>query len=360
MSTVVSQAPAATGPQPPAAPPRLGGLFRAELRRRWRRRLVVLFGVGYLGLLLAGLAVVFATSSKDDAGARAEAQVRYEQVLADCQRYQQERPPPGSPEGPPAGFEEPPCEEQIGTVENFYYDPRFRVVEQLPELIVGSSVTWAMVAFLVGASALGADWSSRTLPALLTWEPRRVRVLLTKLAAVLLAVGLVAVLVQAITFAGGWLTGSLRGTFERVAPYPEAPPAPPNVWELMLHQSGRGILLALITVTMGFAAAGFFRATAGAVGLGFAYFVLGEFGLRALRPRWEPWLFTSNVGGLLERGGLHLQLLLPGFSYENGNLSEESFYQVHLNNLEAGLYLAGVAVAMLVLALLLFRRREIV
>ncbi|MDP9397200.1 MAG: hypothetical protein M3P96_04965 [Actinomycetota bacterium] len=212
--------------------------------------------MGYLGLLLAGLALVFTQHSRDDAGARAEAQARYEQILADCERYQQESP--GPPEGAPEGFEEPPCAEQVPSADQMYLDPRFRVVTQLPELILASSVTWAMVAFLVGASALGADWSSRTLPALLTWEPRRSRVLLTKLAAVLLATGLVAVLVQAITFAAGWLLGSLRGTFERAPAYSDAPPIAPNVWELMLHQSGRGILLALITVTMGFAAAGFF------------------------------------------------------------------------------------------------------
>ena len=210
MSTAVSSAPASTDPQPPAAPPRLGGLFRAELRRLRLRRLLVLFVVGYLGLLLTGLALVFTQHSRDDAGARAEAQTQYETILADCERYQQQSP--GPREGAPEGFEEPPCAEQVPTADQMYLDPRFRVVTQLPELLLASSVTWAMVAFLVGASALGADWSSRTLPALLTWEPRRARVLLTKLAAVLLATGLVAVLVQAITFAAGWLLGSLRGT----------------------------------------------------------------------------------------------------------------------------------------------------
>ena len=47
---------------------------------------------------------------------------------------------------------------------------------------------FAFMAFLVGATAAGAEWSAGTMQSLLYWEPRRVRVMVAKVAALAAAV----------------------------------------------------------------------------------------------------------------------------------------------------------------------------
>ena len=44
----------------------------------------------------------------------------------------------------------------------------------------------AVVAFIIGATWIGAEWSSRSLVALLFWVPQRMKVMATKIAVLVL------------------------------------------------------------------------------------------------------------------------------------------------------------------------------
>ena len=68
---------------------------------------------------------------------------------------------------------------------------------------VGFGVLSAVLAGLIGATWIGAEWSSRSLVALLFWVPQRMRVMGTKIAVLVGAALLLGVVAQA-----GWLAMS--------------------------------------------------------------------------------------------------------------------------------------------------------
>ena len=53
----------------------------------------------------------------------------------------------------------------------------------LPDVLMGTSLVLVSVGWMLGASAIGADWHAGHLTTILTWEPRRGRVLFAKIAA---------------------------------------------------------------------------------------------------------------------------------------------------------------------------------
>ena len=82
------------------------------------------------------------------------------------------------------------------------------------------------------------------------------------------------------------------------------------------------------------------RNTAVALGVGFGYLVIVENLVRGLRPQWTPWLLTDNAG-----------LFIVG--------SQSDFPLLQRTVAGAGLYLAAVAVALLLGASGAFRARDV-
>ena len=85
-------------------------------------------------------------------------------------------------------------------------------LRDLPEILQGISTFVILLGALLGASLGGADWTSDTITTLLTWEPRRIKVLLTRAAVVILFAFVITVGLQAIFAAVFWLGASTRGT----------------------------------------------------------------------------------------------------------------------------------------------------
>ena len=77
-------------------------------------------------------------------------------------------------------------------------DPRFHR-ERLKGVLQGVSGVLAIVAWALGASRIGAEFASRSMTTLLTWETRRWRVFVAKAAVALTATALLAVVVLALT-----------------------------------------------------------------------------------------------------------------------------------------------------------------
>lgn len=257
-------------------------LYAVELRRLWYRRAGKILALALIAITVITFAVTFRN-------ARSGGNVV--------------RPVPA--EAPPVEGELQPPPDVIYE-EGLFYDPRFVVHRELPNLVLGIGGLVAVGAFVFGATAGGADWSAGTVQALLFWEPRRIRVILAKAAALASVVIVFAFLMQLLSYGLGSLVASARGTFEGTDS---------QFWRELLGRSLRLSALAGFTSLLAFGIAGFTRNTGAALGVAFAYFVILENLLRVLRPRWQHYLLTENVDAFI-RDGVHLSLPAPPPAFE--------------------------------------------
>ncbi len=342
-----ASAPTRTGTDP-APPTPHGSLLRAEARRLRSRRLVrVLFVLGLLGLLTV-LAVETTQYARPSAAALVDAAQRRDAAVAEGRESHRlcladtDKPQGATPDqfcGPE------PTAEQYGQVEDFVQHRPFAMAGEGRAGVLGVGGLTAVLAFLLGASSIGAEWSTRSLVALLFWEPRRVKVMVTKVAVAAGAAAVLGLVAEAVWLGGARLLEALRGDPAAVAP--------PGLWGELLGTAGRAVLLVVLAALFGFGVANLLRSTAAALGVGFVYFSVAENVLRAVRPGWAPWLLTTNAAALLNPGGVRL----PPAPVRGGSSSEPVGRL--LTNLHGGLVL-GVAAALLVGAgVLLFTRRDL-
>ena len=166
---------------------------------------------------------------------------------------------------------------------------------------------------------------------LLTWEPRRGRVFLTKTAAVLLATSVFALVVLVLVAVAMLPALALHGAPLRASD--------PTIASLA-GTIGRGIALATVASGIGFAIATIGRNTATAVGAGFAYIIVFENILGSSIVRWRRWLLLGNV------------IVFVSGNDEGGDVTGRSV-------LAAGVFLTVVAVTFLVAAGGAFRTRDL-
>ena len=209
------------------------------------------------------------------------------------------------------------------------YTNHFRLAS-MPDVPLGTAFPLVVIGWLLGASSIGAEWHAGTLTTLLTWEPRRVRVALTKAIAAVVSVFLLTVVLQALLAAGLSLAASLNGSAAGSEGWLSETAA------IALRVSA----LAALAGAIGFAFAAVGRNTAAALGAGFAYVVVIENLVRGLKPEWSAWLFGENAG---------VFLLGPS----------NDFPFVDRSQLGAGIYLSLLAATLLAVATLVFRTRDV-
>lgn len=339
MSHTLEQPPAATPAPPPAAT--RGSLARAELHRLTARRfvrwLVVLSALGFLAVWAIALTQFARPSPELFEEARQErARIVAEQrmfCLEDIPANEQERSICAS------------REEDFGPVEAFLPKQPFDAAGGLPGGALAVAVTVSALTFLIGATYAGAEWSTKSIVALLFWEPRRLRVFAVKLAVLLGAVALLAALAQLVWLGAGALLTAWRGSWN----------LPGGFWSDLVGLQGRGVVLALTTAAFGFGLANLIRNTGAALGVAFAYFVLVESAVRIIRPAWQPYLVTENVAALVQRGGQTIFLPPEG----SGVVNFHEGPTLVLSNLRGGLTLAAYCLVVLLAGAVLFRRRDL-
>jgi ABC-type transport system involved in multi-copper enzyme maturation permease subunit len=199
-----------------------------------------------------------------------------------------------------------------------------------PDIALGTAFPLVVIGWLVGASFIGAEWNAGTVTTLLTWEPRRVRVVLTKATVAVVSVFALTLALQAVLTGCLALAASINGST-----------AGAQGW---LTDTGsvavRVSALAALAGAIGFAFAAVGRNTAAALGAGFAYVVVVENLVRGLEPEWTRWLFGENAG---------LFLLGPS----------NDFPYMQRSQLGAGIYLALLAATLVGVATLAFRARDV-
>jgi hypothetical protein len=154
----------------------------------------------------------------------------------------------------------------------------------------------AVLAFLLGASSIGAEMASGGVADLLLWRPRRLAVFSAKLAVLLGVVLAVAVTVTAVHVGGFWLLARLLGS-------PGTTTA--AFWGDLAWMCLRVTGLALVAAALGFAAAVVGQRTAAATGLLAVYAAGWEVGgrlvLDASRVRHhDGWFLTGQLAAWVD------------------------------------------------------------
>jgi ABC-type transport system involved in multi-copper enzyme maturation permease subunit len=307
-------------------------LLAGELRRVLARRMVrVLALLAVAGVAVAGVATFLNTEHLT----AAELQARRDDAAARRAACMAAPPPP--PDGRVRGPGEPPppvdpaakqefCRFTAGHVD----DSRFKL-RSLKGILQGTTAPLVVVAWLIGASVIGSDWQSRTITTILTWEPRRARVLLAKAVACIVVASVFAVVAQVVLAASLLPAAYLHGTTEGTG----------GGWlGSVVGVLGRGTALVAIATAVGFSVASIGRNTAAALGIGFAYFLVIENVVGNFLEDFRRWLVLGNA------------IVLVSGENSGGEVSGRSV-------VAAGLYLTAVGIVLLAAATTVFRRRDV-
>jgi ABC-type transport system involved in multi-copper enzyme maturation permease subunit len=299
-------------------------LLAVEVRRVVSRRLVRVSAALAVLAILAGATVAFLVSREMDPARLSRAQAARRAAIERCVAGQLGQVPANvRPED--RGWW---CADNVAPKAA---DRRFHY-EQLPQVLMGTSPLAIILGWLLGASLVGAEWHTGTMATLLTWEPRRLRVLLAKAAMASLFV--VALTVALLTLLGAalWPAGALRGTM---------PQAGSGWLGSTLGATLRSAGVAGLAAAVAFALAANCRSTAAALGIGFVQLAVVEAILRTVRPHWQHWLLGDNAAVVI------------------GN-QPQSLPLVDRSTPEAAALLVGYTAALLAVAAVTFRRRDVV
>lgn len=220
----------------------------------------------------------------------------------------------------------------------------FSFRDSAPAILGGAAIGLGLGAFLIGASYLGADISTRTLNTQLLFEPRRTRMFVTKVSGLSAGMAVFGILGLGLVAAGlygiAWRWGSLAKLT-------------PGFWQSLGLAGLRGLAVVIGAAVGGMALAALLRHTAAALGVLAAYAVIGEFVIRSVFERSQRWLFTNNLLAWLYDGHETSIWHCPKYG---GECTEQ---KIQLTVTQGGLYVGGLLLAAALLAWLAFRRRDV-
>jgi ABC-type transport system involved in multi-copper enzyme maturation permease subunit len=245
-------------------------LIRAERRRFVKRRMTVwmlAIGLVILGAVTAGLA---ATHHKPTpaiiAAAQADADQAYEQEVRNWQQYKADCE---AHAGPDAQEKCQGPQREWFKAENFM-PPQFDFKHQYGDILIIWAAIISMVGFVLGATFVGAEWSSGSMMNLLTWRPRRMNVLGTKLGVLLGWMTVAGVATFALWTAGLYAVGKISGNTDGMTS---------GTWQSFGLAGVRGVAMILAFTALGFGLASLGRHTALALGVAIAVVIVGQIGL---------------------------------------------------------------------------------
>jgi ABC-2 type transport system permease protein len=313
-------------------------LFRSEFLRARSRRLVPMVIVGGLLAVVVSLGLAAVYSHAPSQAALDKAQTEFDQQFQRCMN--------GKYLGPgqdvPPGFDTPEefCRANAGP-----YNLDGMQLRDLPEVLQGISTFVILLGALLGASLGGADWTNNTITTLLTWEPRRIKVLLTRALVVVLFAFAITIALQAVFAAVFWLGAATRGTTAFT---------PSGVWndvgQTLLRTSVVATAFALIALSIAMIG----RSTVASLGALVGYLILFEAVIAGFRPSIQAWLVV--------RAGIVVVSQTPILDYGSGISYSSSGYSdpiVLMSVARANVVVGVYVVALLALALVVFRRRDV-
>jgi ABC-2 type transport system permease protein len=325
-------------------------LTGVELRRLVARRLVVLGVIAVLGITVLMLAATWWNSRPLSAEQQQQNKVQFDQAHADWvknhEKYDQECRDSYADQPDP----KPSVEEMCNYVEpklSEWGKPQASFVEIMPDLLQGSSYLLAFAAFLIGASFVGAEFSSGSIGNWLTFEPRRLRVYGSKLTAA--AVGMVPVAAVSLALL-------LAGTYLIIAQMGVTTGLTGKVWGNLLETSGRAVVVAAVAGALGGVLALLLRHTAAAIGVIMGYLVLVEGVFGSTLEKVQPWLARLNFDAWVLHG--------TTYYLQNCKTTPEGYYNCEpvektLSFEHGAWYLGVLAVVLIALGAFVFNRRDV-
>jgi hypothetical protein len=166
----------------------------------------------------------------------------------------------------------------------------------LPEIFRGLAFISILIGLVIGASSIGASWQAGTMTTLLTWEPRRTRVVLTRAAIVFVGVFLLVLALLALFAVLFVVTTALRGETA----------VPPGWTRDSIEVALRVSALAAAASVVGASLAMIGRHTAAALGGVFVYLAVVEGVLRGINPRLSWLLLGDSIAAVVSARGLSI------------------------------------------------------
>jgi len=334
-----------TAPTTAAGPDvRRPSLLKAEARRFRSRRLIRnLFLLGIIGYVATTI-VLFTQYEKPSVEGLRAAQSRVDELVLEQTQYHADciktTPPDGMTADDYCG--PVPTAADFGDLSNFLPKQAFTLEQNLPVLSQVFGISLAGLAFLIGATWIGAEWSSKNLASWLTWQPRRLRVMAAKVTVLAAVTVVAATVVQLAWWGTGYLLASTRGVTS----------VPVDFWGDQWAMQGRLVVYAVLAALGGFALANLTHNTGAAFGIAFIYFAGIETAVRLINPEWQRWLLSDNSIGFIDRKGWLIQWV-----------DEESFlgvpHRIFLSHWGSGLTLAVAVTVILAIGVALFKRRDL-
>jgi len=217
-------------------------------------------------------------------------------------------------------------------------DKRFYITN-LMDIIKHVSAMGAILAWLLGASFIGAEWRSGSFGTLLTWEPRRIRVMVTKALAAVIVSFVVVMVLQALLVGALYPSAVYHGSTNVTAGALRFP-STSSFWRSFSYLGLRSGGLAAAAALAGFAIGAIGRNTAASLGTGFFYIAVVEGAIVGnFIPKARPWLLVRNAIVFIN--------------------NERLFEVAHRTPLQAGLIVFGYAIALFLIATLVTRARDV-
>jgi ABC-2 type transport system permease protein len=258
-------------------------LLGAELRRFVSRDVVRMFTVAVLIAIAIGAVITAVNSKVEEAGGEYRAEL--ELCLSGQYIPADELP---------RRFEtlEEFCADAVRPEFFGDGDRRFQL-RSLPDVLQNSAFLVVIGGLLLGASFVGAEWHAGTMTTLLTWEPRRLRVLAAKAIVTAVCVFVLMVALLAVFSAVLALVAATRGITSGLGDH------------FLRSLAGTVLRIAACAAAgslVGLGIAMVARSTAAAIGIGFAYLGIVEGLIRGLRPGWQHYLLADNIAVVITGG----------------------------------------------------------
>jgi ABC-2 type transport system permease protein len=257
-------------------------LFRSELLRARSRRVVAMLFVAGVILIVVAMVIAAANSHKPSPEDVTRAEAFSQKQFARCMQGKLF----GRPGEVPPGF---------ASLEEFCHAvsaPEPTANMRLSDLALVTEHTGTFTILLgvaIAASLGGADWTAGTMTTLLTWEARRIRVLLVRALVVVIVVAVVTIVLQALLIGTFSLGVALRGTGLGTPPGEVR-----HAFEAAFRISAVAAAFALVALAV--ATVG--RSTVAALGVLFGYLVLFEGVIAGFRPSIQDRLLV-RAGGVI-------------------------------------------------------------
>lgn len=326
-------------------------LLGVELRRFHVRRMLIaafVIGVAIVGLTVA---IVYVTAQPLTAEQLAQAEQDYQQQLeyweqegptqiAECKESEAAEREASGDDTIDYG-----CDQMTAPQREWFIPEPPALADTLTGVVTALTFALGFLALLAGTTFTAAELSSRAITTWLTFEPRRVRVFASKVAAAAIGVLLPATVLLGLAVAGVMAAFGLRGIDATMSSAETT---------AVVHSNLRLAVLVVVVGAVGAALGILLRHTAAVLGVAIGWGILVEQIVPALAPRLTPWFVLPNVGAWVE--GSRAYFVYTCTPTSDG--TECEYLERTITLAHGGIYLSVAAVVVVAVSLLVFRRRD--